>query len=58
MKMWTRKMEANEGGRGNLAGIEIRCSCGYLQTTTMVCSADLMLTAHASYHAKYDGKRK
>jgi hypothetical protein len=37
-------MVANEGGRGNLAGFQISCSCGFVMGTTM--SSDVQGTQH------------
>lgn len=49
----TRKMEANENGRGNLAGTEIRCSCGYKEGTSLDSQVQFIAAAHNAYHAKY-----
>ncbi len=52
-----RNMPANENGRGNLAGFEVTCSCGYREGTTMASNIQFMLRGHDEYHAKYDAEK-
>lgn len=52
-----RNMVANEGGRGNLAGFEVSCTCGYKEGTTMQSSVQMMVFGHNQYHQKYDAEK-
>lgn len=47
----TRQMPADENGRGNLAGFEAACSCGFIARDTFRFNAELDLRAHALYMA-------
>lgn len=48
----TRKMVANEGGRGNLAGTEISCTCGHSIGTTLDSQVASLIHEHADYMAR------
>jgi hypothetical protein len=52
-----REMQSDEGGRGNLAGHEVRCSCGYSESTTMASQVATMVHQHHEWHAKKATKR-
>jgi hypothetical protein len=52
-----RKMEANEGGRGNLAGFEISCSCGFVTGTTLACDVQNIQVEHIEVMTRIDVER-
>jgi hypothetical protein len=47
-----REMQANEGGRGNLAGHEVRCTCGYREGTTLATQVASIANQHAQWHER------
>lgn len=49
-----RNMEANEGGRGNLAGFEIRCACGFHMGTTLKCDVQGIQHEHVTVMERVD----
>lgn len=54
----TRQMNANEGGRGNLAGTEIRCSCGYVEGTTLQSEVPFIIHGHVEWARTVGDARK
>jgi len=54
----TRQMPANENGRGNLAGTEIRCSCGYVEGTTLQSEVPFIIHGHLDWAHKVGDARK
>jgi hypothetical protein len=53
----TRKMAANEGGRGNLAGTEITCTCGHRISTTLDSQVSMLIWEHADYMERVGNAR-
>jgi len=52
-----RTMEANEGGRGNLAGFQISCPCGFSMGTTMSSDVQNIQHEHVVVMARIDVER-
>jgi hypothetical protein len=52
-----RNMAANEGGRGNLAGFEIRCNCGFTMGTTLATQVDSIRAEHVRVMTRIDAER-
>lgn len=52
-----RNMPANENGRGNLAGFEIRCSCGWTMGTTLACDVPYIRREHVTYMTRRDAEK-
>lgn len=53
----TREMAANEGGRGNLAGTAISCTCGHSISTTLDSQVASLIHEHADYMARIGDAR-
>lgn len=54
----TRKMAANEGGRGNLAGTEINCTCGHQIRTSLDSEVLTLIYEHLDYMNRIGDKRR
>lgn len=52
-----RNMAANEGGRGNLAGFEISCNCGFRMGTTLTCDVASIRAEHVRVMTRRDAER-
>lgn len=52
-----RNMPANENGRGNLAGFEISCSCGFKMGTTLACDVANIQREHVDVMTRVDAER-
>lgn len=52
-----RTMVANEGGRGNLAGFEVSCSCGFRTGTTLACDVQGIQAEHVRVMTRVDAER-
>jgi len=48
-------VQADENGRGNLAGYRATCACGLEMTSTMLSSLQLDLAQHATWHLSKAG---
>lgn len=54
----TRPVPANEGGRGNIAGHEARCSCGFVARTSLSAwIAESDLADHIRFMARKGGSK-
>jgi hypothetical protein len=49
-------VQADENGRGNLAGYRATCACGLEMTSTMLSSLQLDLAQHATWHLSKAGQ--
>ena len=52
-----RKMESNEGGRGNLAGFQISCPCGFVMGTTLGCDVQNIQREHVEVMTRVDAEK-
>lgn len=52
-----RNMPANENSRGNLAGFEISCPCGFRMGTTLACDVQSIQREHVEYMTRRDAER-